>query len=158
MREYNRFSFAEYAATWALLRNPNYLDFEELGGDCTNFASQCIYAGAGIMNYTKDIGWYYNSAYDRAAAWTNANYLNRFLLNNKSAGPFGKRVKENELEPGDIVQLSQGTEFYHSLVVTDIINGEVFVSAHTLDAFMKPLRRYIAQKFEYIHIIGVNDY
>ena len=28
-------------------RNPAYLDFHGLGGDCTNFVSQCLYAGAG---------------------------------------------------------------------------------------------------------------
>ncbi|MBP3352092.1 MAG: amidase domain-containing protein [Lachnospiraceae bacterium] len=53
MREitYNRTAAVYYARKWALGRNPAYYDFEEVGGDCTNFASQCIYAGAGVMNY-----------------------------------------------------------------------------------------------------------
>ena len=41
MREipYNRTAAVNYARKWALGRNPAYYDFEEIGGDCTNFAS-----------------------------------------------------------------------------------------------------------------------
>ena len=53
---YNRNNTVEYAKRWALSRNPKYLDFHEIGGDCTNFASQCIYAGAELMNYRNDFG------------------------------------------------------------------------------------------------------
>ncbi len=60
MREtgYRREAALQYAERWALGRNPRYLDFEKLGGDCTNFASQCIYTGSGGMNYTPVMGWY----------------------------------------------------------------------------------------------------
>ena len=36
---YNREKAVAYARAWALKRNPRYLDFEKMGGDCTNFAS-----------------------------------------------------------------------------------------------------------------------
>ena len=49
---YDREAAVEYANKWAYGRNPRFYDFSQLGGDCTNFASQCIYAGSGIMNYT----------------------------------------------------------------------------------------------------------
>ena len=42
---YNREVAVAYARRWALGRNIAYYDFENIGGDCTNFASQCIYAG-----------------------------------------------------------------------------------------------------------------
>ena len=51
--KYDRNNAVEYAKRWALSRNPRYYDFHGIGGDCTNFASQCIYAGAGVMNYTR---------------------------------------------------------------------------------------------------------
>ena len=57
--EYNRANAVAYAKKWAYGRNPKYYDFSDLGGDCTNFASQCIYAGSGVMNYTPTYGWYY---------------------------------------------------------------------------------------------------
>ena len=55
--EYDRQKAKEYAKKWAYSRNPKYYNFDNVGGDCTSFISQCIYAGSGIMNYTKDIGW-----------------------------------------------------------------------------------------------------
>jgi AraC family cel operon transcriptional repressor len=47
---YDRESAVMYAHEWAYRRNPRFYDFEKIGGDCTNFISQCIYAGCGIMN------------------------------------------------------------------------------------------------------------
>ena len=33
-----------YARKWAFSRNPAYYDFDDIGGDCTNFISQCLQA------------------------------------------------------------------------------------------------------------------
>ena len=67
---YDRAKAVAYAERWALSRNPRYYDFEDIGGDCTNFASQCIYAGAGVMNWTPVTGWYYIDASRRTPSWT----------------------------------------------------------------------------------------
>ena len=85
--EYNRANAVAYAKKWAYGRNPKYYDFSDLGGDCTNFASQCIYAGSGVMNYTPTYGWYYISVNNRAPAWTGVDELYRFLTTNRGAGP-----------------------------------------------------------------------
>ena len=42
---YIRERAVEYARTWALERNPLFPNFAGIGGDCTNFVSQCLYAG-----------------------------------------------------------------------------------------------------------------
>ena len=39
---YDRAAAVRYAHIWAYGRNPRYYDYESIGGDCTNFASQCI--------------------------------------------------------------------------------------------------------------------
>lgn len=52
---YNRGKAVAYALEWAMSRNPAYLDFEELGGDCTNFASQCLLAGRGRDEYNRSL-------------------------------------------------------------------------------------------------------
>ena len=80
-REYNRNEAVEYAEKWAYRRNPRYYNFNELGGDCTSFASQCIYAGSKIMNYKKYIGWYYNNLNNRAPSWSGVEFLHDFLIN-----------------------------------------------------------------------------
>ena len=105
--EYNRQAAYDYARKWAFGRNPKYYDFSRIGGDCTNFASQCIYAGAGVMNFTPTFGWFYKSADDRTPSWTGVEYLYNFLVNNKEAGPFAEEVPLNKLEVGDIVQLGR---------------------------------------------------
>ncbi len=56
---YNRVAAVLYAHTWAYRRNPKFYDYSEIGGDCTNFASQCLWAGGGLMDYTPELGWYY---------------------------------------------------------------------------------------------------
>ena len=50
-KAYNRDAAVAYAEKWALSRNPAFYNFSGIGGDCTNFASQCIYAGSGVMSY-----------------------------------------------------------------------------------------------------------
>ena len=69
-REYERRRALEYARRWAYGRNPLFYNFTGIGGDCTNFISQCLLAGCCVMNCTPTFGWYYRSSSDRAPAWT----------------------------------------------------------------------------------------
>lgn len=157
MREkaYNRQAAVAYARKWALSRNRAYYDFENIGGDCTNFASQSIFAGAGVMNFTPVTGWYYRSSNDRTASWSGVEYLYKFLINNKSAGPFAYEVSRNEVTVGDIVQLGrQNGDFYHSPVIT-AVSPTILVAAHTFDALDRPLDTYIYDKARFLHIGGV---
>ena len=152
---FDRTAAAEYARRWALGRNPEYYNFENIGGDCTNFASQCIYAGAKIMNYTPVTGWYYNSVADRTASWSGVEYLYKFLINNRSVGPFARIVNRDEAKVGDIVQLGRSDgSFYHSPVIT-AVTPTILVAAHTFDALDRPLDSYIYDNLRFIHIEGV---
>ena len=90
---YNRRAAVAYAHKWAYSRNPAFYDFSEIGGDCTNFASQCLYAGTGIMNFSPDFGWYYIDATDRAPAWTGVPFFWEFMTRSQPTdGPFGIQV------------------------------------------------------------------
>lgn len=154
--DYNRENAVAYAKKWAFGRNPDYYNFNRIGGDCTNFASQCIYAGAEVMNFTPVMGWYYKSLNDRSPSWTGVEYLYNFLTANEGVGPFAKETPLNELEPGDIVQLGRSTgDFYHSPVVVAVKNGIIFVAAHSSDAFNRPLASYSYEQARGIHILGV---
>ena len=157
--EYDRIKALEYAEKWAFGRNPAFYDFENNGGDCTNFISQCIFAGSGVMNYTPTFGWYYNSQYSRAPAWTGVQYLYNFLTLNRSVGPYGKQSDEDVCQAGDIIQLIiEGDLFHHSLIINRIENGEFFVATHTFDAFDRPLSTYDIKEKRFIHIIGARKW
>ena len=152
---YNMDVAVSYARRWALGRNPAYYDFENIGGDCTNFASQCIYAGAQTMNYTSVYGWYYRSSYDRTASWTGVEYLYKFLVNNRGLGPYASIVSQREAKPGDIVQLGgKSGNFYHSPVIT-AVTPTILVAAHTFDALDRPLSSYVYDIARFLHIEGV---
>jgi len=152
---YNRQLAIGYARKWALSRNPNFYNFDKIGGNCTNFISQCIYAGAGVMNFTKDIGWYYINATNRAAAWTSVHYLYKFLTTNKTKAPYGKEVNVTRVEPGDIIQLSfDGTTFSHSLFVTETWPN-ILVAANSKDVLDIPLEAYDYEVARAIKILGV---
>lgn len=160
MRDYDRQAAVLYAHQWAYGRNPAYYDYEKLGGDCTNFASQCIFAGSGIMNFTPTFGWYYIDANQKAPAWTGVMYLWNFLTRKGfSVGPVGEPCRLEDLRPGDIVQLSfKGTDFQHSPVVISV--GAVptlentLVAAHSYDADNRPLSTYEFRDIRYLHITG----
>lgn len=160
MRElpYNRAAVVAYARRWAMARNPAYYDFEQIGGDCTNFASQCIYAGARVMNFTPTTGWFYRSASDRTASWTGVEYLFDFLVNNRSVGPYGHVVSQSEVMPGDIVQLGTSDgDFYHSPVIL-AVTPRILVAAHTFDTVDRLLTSFSYDRARFIHIDGVRTW
>ncbi len=150
--DYNRQDALDYAREWAFSRNPDFYNFDNLGGDCTNFVSQCIFAGAKQMNYTRDTGWYYISIQDRAAAWTGVTFLYNFLVSNTGLGPYATEVTADEITTGDVIQLGRDDgSFYHSLFVT-ATTPEILVAAHTNDAFNRPLDSYVYDKARFLHI------
>lgn len=155
-QDYNRFAAVLYAHQWAYGRNPKFYDYEKIGGDCTNFASQCLLAGSGIMNFTPTFGWYYIDANQKSPSWTGVPYLYNFLTRGTfSVGPVGEACDQEDLRPGDLVQLSfNGTEFQHTPVVVAVRNGEILVAAHSYDADFRPLSSYDYQDIRYIHVLG----
>ena len=155
MREYNRKEAVEYAKIWAYKRNPKYYNFDTVGGDCTSFVSQCIYAGAKVMNYST-YGWFYKNGYNKSASWSGVEYLYKFLVNNKQTGPYGREAKLEELEKGDLIQLSfDGTTFGHTLIITNIRNKNIYIASHTEDSYDRNVLTYNFRKLRGIKIDGV---
>ena len=161
LQPYRREEAAAYARYWAYGRNPDFYDYEQIGGDCTNFASQCIYAGTGVMNYTLNFGWYYISADDKAPAWTGVEFLHDFLVRqNPSPGPICQVTQElTRAEPGDVIQLIfKGEVFQHSPVVIAVDGSAepsgIQVAAHSFDANCRPLSSYRYQQYRVLHILG----
>ena len=151
---YNREAAVLYARQWALGRNPRYDDFERIGGDRTNFASQCVFAGARVMNFTPVMGWYFRNLADRTASWSGVEYLYNFLVSNQGVGPYAHEVSRAEARPGDIVQLGTAEgHFYHAPIITAVL-PTILVAAHSFDALDRPLSSYAYDRARFLHIDG----
>lgn len=157
---YDRNKAVAYAHRWAYGRNPLYADFSKMGGDCTNFISQCIRAGGASMNYTENTGWYYTSLRNRSPSWTGVQPLYRFLTTNRGKGPYARNAAAAEMQPADIVQLSfnGGASFGHSLFIVRTGDppdpGNILVATHTYDSDNRPLDSWQDVVYRFIHIIG----
>ena len=163
-RPYRRLSAVLYARHWAYGRNPQFYDYEELGGDCTNFASQCIYAGTGVMNDTPIYGWYYIDPDNKAPAWTGVEYLYNFLTRPQaSLGPVAQVTEDlRSAMLGDVIQLRfAGDVFQHSPVVVqssaDGSPDKILLAAHSSDADWRPLSSYEYESYRVLHILGAYD-
>ena len=158
--DYDRRAAVRYAHQWAFGRNPRFYDYEEIGGDCTNFASQCLFAGGGLMNFVPDFGWYYITPNQKSPSWTGVEYLYDFLTRKTlSVGPVGEECGLEDLRPGDLLQLSfTGEGYQHTPVVVAVgrpaTPANILVAAHSYDADNRPLSTYTYQKLRGIHITG----
>ena len=151
---YNREKAVAYAHTWAFQRNPSFSDFSALGGNCTNFVSQCVYAGSGVMNFRSAFGWYYRSMNNRSPSWTGVEYLNNFLQRKEgNIGPFAEDIDISNLEIGDIIQLRfhENQVFSHSLLVVEKQQGrtlsDILVATNSDDSNYRPLSTYTAAEY-----------
>ncbi len=164
--EYNRRAAVDYARKWAIRRNPRFKDYENWGGNCTNFISQCINAGGIPMddqgnNMMKQ--WYWYSDTRRTPSWTAAQPFYEYLVNNNNSesdnfGVYAVETTYDNLDLGDIVQLIRDGRAYHTMIITDIVlNGlQVYdhhISQNTYDLVDYPLSMKIGEK-RYIKILG----
>lgn len=143
-----------YAHKWAYGRNPRWGNFDAMGGDCTNFISQCLYAGCEVMNHHPTLGWYYYSLSRRSPAWTGVEFFYEFLTRNKGGGPYGEEGQLSQAQPGDVIQLSfDGQTFAHTLLVV-AITEDILLAAHTYDSDNRPLASYSYAAARLIRILG----
>jgi hypothetical protein len=108
------------------------------------------------MNYTAIYGWYYLSTNRRSASWTGVDFFFDFMTTNQGVGPYGRVITINEVQPADLIQLqnSEG-RFYHTLVVTKVENGEIYICANSNDALDRPLSSYDYASLRVIRIDAV---
>lgn len=154
---YDRTLAARYARRWAFGFNPEFYNFDDIGGDCTNFVSQCMLAGGLEMNFTPVLGWYYISVNMRAPAWTGVNELYEFLVNNNGVGPRAVEINLADIELADLIQfdfIGDG-RFDHTPIVVDPGMGTpetVLVAAHSNPAYRRPLSTYNYRGLRCLHI------
>lgn len=136
---YRRDLAVAYAERWWNEPNPAYENFEV---NCTNYVSQCLFAGRAPMNYTgrRESGWWYKGRVGGrewwSFSWAVADSLRRYLAMPRS---FGLRAQEvdapEKLKLGDVICYDwDGTgRFGHNTIVTAFTaDGEPLVNANTV--------------------------
>lgn len=155
-KPYNRENAVAYARKYAFSQNSRFGNFAGIGGNCTNFVSQSIYAGGCEMNYTPTFGWYYISLDERSPSWTGVEFFYNFITSNAGVGPFGRVATQDELEIGDVIQLGRNDEgFYHTLLVVGFDAEDPLVAAQTDNAYARPLSTYEYDFSRFIKILGI---
>lgn len=137
---YRRERAQAYANRWWNGANPDYIEFEV---DCTNFVSQCLFAGGAPMNYTgrRDSGWWYRGKSGGkemwSFSWSIAHSLQKYLASSSSGLRSQEVNSPEQLDIGDVIVYDWDGDgrFQHNTIVTAIdARGLPLVNAHTVNS------------------------
>ncbi|MFT8870670.1 MAG: amidase domain-containing protein [Sporolactobacillus sp.] len=136
---YDRALAVRYAELWWNARNPA---FPRIENDCTNYVSQCLFAG-GIAMWGAPVrgrGWWHQQT-NWSFSWAVANSLRWYL--SRSANIIGaiERESADQLVPGDVIcyDFEGDGHWNHNTFVTAMDPaGEPLVNAHTYDVRNRP--------------------
>lgn len=137
-KRYRRDLAVAYADLYWNKPNPNY---EEFDSNCTNYVSQCIFAGDVPMLYTnrRDSGWWYKGRQQGkewwSYSWAVSRSLAAFLLKSRKQGLNAIEVDSaDQLELGDVIvyDWNGDTRYQHTTIVTAFdAKGQPLVNANT---------------------------
>jgi hypothetical protein len=147
-KKYLREKAVDYALKYGLTPNPQYQYFGiqgEIGGDCTNFVSQCLKAGGAPMAYDVKLPWWYNiidtnkASHRWSVSWSTANSLYWFIKRRGQMNISGlKGVEVNDitmLELGDLIFYENFKGIInHSSIITGFYEGLPLITQHSVEA------------------------
>lgn len=136
--KYSRMEAVRYAEQYWNSYNPQFKKFEV---NCTNYISQCLYAGgAPMVGYPKKSGGWWMRNNDWSYTWSVAHAL-RWYLPNAKQGLKAKEVSTaDQLRPGDVICYDfegDGRFDHNTIVVAKDENGEPLVNANTYNSRMR---------------------
>lgn len=164
---YNRSEAAKYALRYYSTANSKYHEFE---ADCTNFVSQCVYAGGMPMIFGSgyDNHWYYTSASDYSPSWSGADFFMRHWtkvrLSSYNGRAYSVRIYTREyilqnretvgsfISVGDVVHYLQSidSKASHSQIFAEKVNNTTIKTCSHSDGF------YYGDWFEYVKKMDSN--
>jgi len=153
---YDRDAAVAYANQYVGARNASYADHSAGGGNCQNFASQCLAAGSLAADRRSSLSWIPESG-----CWVG---VNSFLSYLKNAGAGGIAALANAPyyngEKGDIIAMGLGDEYQHVVIITDVVSDEAgetvdyLIASNTTDLRRFPLSAYTLQNQMLIRVYG----
>lgn len=180
---YNREKAAQYAdrysgVTWANggmtpKYNKKYKNFTGIGGNCTNYVSQCLGDEEG-GELKQGNGWHSvkvsTGGHEGSSAWVNADAFKNFLLYSGKGrlvkrGEFKDFLKENEINStscfenlylGDVVSYAKKNDIDHNAIITGFdSHGYPLVNSHTIDRYHVPFDLGWGDKGIYFYLIHI---
>ncbi len=163
---YNRTAALNYAYAWNThLRNPLYADYSSVGGDCTNYTSQCLIAGGAPNDNITPYTWYYYGPNppNRTTSWTSVQPFYDYLVNNWTPwGLWGYPTNFAGVAEADLIQYKwkAGAAWAHTMIITWIWrdsaggNSSIYVSGHTNDEYNVPLAGQLYNAIRYLKVGG----
>lgn len=138
---YRREAAVAYAERWWNEPNPAYENFEV---NCTNYVSQCLFAGGAPMNYTgkRASGWWYKGYSSNqemwSYSWAVANSLQQLLGRQRAFGLRAEPVSLPEsLQLGDVICYDwdgSGRVGHNTIVTAFTPDGMPLVNANTVSS------------------------
>ncbi len=121
--------------------NSKYRNYNPLGGDCANFASQSLHEGG---KFKKTLSWNYDKG-GATKAWINAHGFKNYMLNSGRASKVAYGSYEQvhkaayKLLPGDFVAYEKKGKVTHISVVSGSDSkGYTLVNSHNSDRYRVP--------------------
>ena len=173
---FNRGDAEDYMETYWDNYNTNYADFSSYGGDCTNYASQIMFA-AGVTFTSRSTSptynhWYYYGStwgWDRTSTWTGATQFRQHFgdingTGKKRAVAMRTYTVSYALDnfydvlwlpyyEGDVISHGHSlSTSYHSQIVYDWTYSPTYdlrVSQHTGDYLQRSLKDYLQYRENY---------
>lgn len=154
-KDYNVKAAIEYADKYAINYNPAYYNFNNIGGDCANYVSQCISAGGMpqvVCSQYGTSGWFYKTSSNRSATWTGAPQLRTWMANNR--GVLISKPSSSQMYAGSPFFTNDGG---HALIcVGKNAEGSPIYSAHNNDAYREKI--YLPGVNYTVQLTPSNDY
>ncbi len=173
-KKYNRHKAVEYADKYYAKYNSKYKDYNGIGGDCTNYVSQCIgdkEEGGGLAF---DRTWFctypkYSKA-EGSRAFVNADAFKAYLVYSGRGrvirrGTFKELTKPTENHPIGIIEKIQigdllcyekkGQIDHFSIVTAKDSKGYPMINSHTVDRCHVPFDLGWGSKTVRFHLISI---
>ncbi len=175
---YDREAAVANAMKWVspkeVKRNPEWLVYDDRGGNCNNYVSQNIYAG-GIPMDTKgyfESQWKFyddrinsrQTPWGRSSSWTGVNEFYNYVKKNSGFGMVAM-VSEDFFagEIGDVIIYGTEERWKHAVIITDVIYDDegnfidYLINSNTTDRINYPVSAYGYHNTALIKIIGWNE-
>lgn len=175
---YNAKKAVEYSYKWtdseSAVRNPSFGVYDYYGGNCQNFASQCLYAGGIPMDIKGriELQWkwygektdYSQSKNGRSYSWASTGYFYDYAKYNTGFGLVAELDRNlYSARVGDLIYMFVDDVAYHTVIVTDIVKDsdgnviDLLINSNTTDKIDFPLSAYPYTDQRLVKIIGWNN-